>query len=432
VAVADEIPGSISVLVIGAGVHGLSTAWHLASAGERVLVVDKTGVAAGASGIACGVVRNNYFQPAMCELMAACVEVWESDPGTFAYHSDGYIALGPPAQEGDLTEVFERQQEIGYPSELHLGEEAVTAHMRALYPDWRAPGITVCLHEHAGGYAFNRESMFGLADKARAAGAEIATGVEVTGFEFDASGAVKTVETSAGTIEVEQVVVAVGPWIATLWEMLGLEDRIDVRQPDGSVIEDQPMWTYWYLQEGEVQVNPATFVTADGRGSGVIHLDSDQPLRDDDGRLITEKPWGIYFKPDRSSVQGGASPLRVGHTFTVDPYPTGTVEAGFPDMWSAALSHCLERFAGARQLYRQARSGGVGAFTVDNFPVFDYMRPNVFVAADSNHGYKMIAVGSEIARVLRGEHSTLLRPFAFERFSTGQLHPVSHSPYPWS
>jgi methylglutamate dehydrogenase subunit A len=430
--VADQLPDSVPVLVIGAGVHGLSTAWHLASGGERVLVVDKTGVAAGASGIACGVVRNNYFQPAMCELMAACVEVWESDPAMFAYHGDGYIALGPPAQEGDLTEVFERQQQIGYPSELHLGEEAVAAHMRALYPDWRAPGITVCLHERAGGYAFNQESMFGLADKARAAGAQIATGVEVTGFQFDASGAVRTVGTSAGPIEVDQVVVAVGPWIATLWEMLGLEDRIDVRQLDGSVLEDQPMWTYWYLQEGEVLVDPATFVTADGRGSGVIHLDSDQPLRDDDGRLITDRPWGIYFKPDRSSVQGGASPLRVGHTFTVDPYPTGTVEPGFPDMWSAALSHCLERFAGARKLYRQARSGGVGAFTVDNFPVFDYMRPNVFVAADSNHGYKMIAVGREIARVLRGEHSTLLRPFSFERFSTGQLHPVSHSPYPWS
>jgi hypothetical protein len=164
----------------------------------------------------------------------------------------------------------------------------------------------------------------------------------------------------------------------------------------------------------------------------VLHVDSDQPLRDDDGRLITDKPWGIYFKPDRSSVQGGAAPIRLGHTFDVDPYPTGTVDPGFPDMWSAALSHCLERFAGARKLYRQARSGGVGAFTVDNFPVFDYMRPNVFVAADSNHGYKMIAVGREIARVLAGEHSTLLRPFTFERFSTGELHPVSHSPYPWS
>ncbi len=109
---------SVKHLVIGAGVHGLSTAWHLADAGEEVLVVDKAGVAAGASGIACGVVRNNYFQPAMSELMAACVEIWESDPETFHYHGSGYIALGDGAQEGDLATVHERQQRIGYESEL--------------------------------------------------------------------------------------------------------------------------------------------------------------------------------------------------------------------------------------------------------------------------------------------------------------------------
>jgi hypothetical protein len=181
-----------------------------------------------------------------------------------------------------------------------------------------------------------------------------------------------------------------------------------------------------------VVVDPATFVTADGRPSGVIHLDSDQPLRDDAGRLITDEPWGIYFKPDRASVQGGAAPLTVGPQFEVDPYPTGSVDPGFPDMWSAGLSHCLERFRGSRQRYRQVRSGGVGAFTADNFPIFDHMRPNVYVAADSNHGYKMVAVGREIARVLGGEHSSLLHPFRYERFNTGDLHPVSHSPYPWS
>jgi hypothetical protein len=60
------------------------------------------------------------------------------------------------------------------------------------------------------------------------------------------------------------------------------------------------------------------------------------------------------------------------------------------------------------------------------------MAPNVFVAADSNHGYKMLAVGREIASTLVGEHSTLLAPFSYERFSTGELHPVSNSPYPWS
>jgi glycine/D-amino acid oxidase-like deaminating enzyme len=429
---ADRVPDSVPVLVIGAGVHGLSTAWHLGRRGERVLVIDKSGVAAGASGIACGVVRNNYFQPAMSDLMAACVEVWESDAQAFHYHGDGYFALGPPAQESDLAEVYERQQSIGYPSELRVGEEEVTAYMRALYPDWRAPGITVCLHEHVGGYAFNRESMFALADKARAAGAEIVTGVAATGFEFDGSGAVTAVRTSAGEIEVEQVVVAVGPWVATLWELLGLPGRLDVRQPDGTVVPDKPMWTYWYLQEGEVFVDPATFVTSGGRPSGVIHVDSDQVLRDDDGAIITDEPWGIYFKPDRSSIQGGAAPIRLGHTFEVDPYPTGTVDPGFPDMWCAALSHCLERFDGARSLYRQVRSGGVGAFTVDSFPVFDRMLPNVYVAADSNHGYKMIAVGREIARELGGEHSSLLHPFRYERFQTGELHPVSHSPYPWS
>jgi len=428
----DPVPSSTSVLVIGAGVHGLSTAWHLAQRGEQVLVLDKTAVAAGASGIACGVIRNNYFQPAMSELMAACVEVWESDPEALHYHGTGYIALGPPAQEGDLAEVFERQQRIGYPSELHLGDERVASHMRSLYPDWRAPGLTVCLHEHVGGYAFNRESMLGLASKARSAGATIAEGVEVTGFELDGSGAVARVLTSAGAIAVDQVVVAVGPWIGTVWDLLGLPARLDVRQPDGRVAADQPMWTYWYLQEGEVAVDPAKFVTADGSLSPVLHVDSDQPLRDDAGRTITSEPWGVYFKPDRASVQGGAQPLRLGHSFEVDPYPTGTVEEGFPDMWCAALSHCLERFEGSRDLYHQTRSGGAGAFTADNFPVFDYMRPNVYVIADSNHGYKMIAVGREVARVLSGEHSTLLSPFRYGRFASGDLHPVSHSPYPWS
>jgi glycine/D-amino acid oxidase-like deaminating enzyme len=413
-------------------VHGLSTAWHLAREGEEVLVVDKTGVAAGASGIACGVIRNNYFQPAMSELMAACVEIWESDPEALHYHGSGYIALGPPSQEPDLVEVYERQQRLGYPSELIVGEEAVSEHMSGLFDDWRAPGLTVCLHEHAGGYAFNRESMLGLADKARAAGASIVEGVEVSSFEFRDDGSVRRVLTSAGPIDVEQVVIAVGPWIAGLWRELGLADKIDVRQPDGEVARDVPMWTYWYLQEGEVDVDPATFVTNDGAASPVLHVDSTMPLSTDEGRLVTDSPWGIYFKPDRKSVQGGAAPIQLGHSFDVDPYPTGTVAPDFPDMWCAALSHCLGRFEGSRDKYMQVRSGGVGAFTADNFPVFDYMAPNVYVAADSNHGYKMIAVGREIARVLRGEHSTLLHPFRFERFASGDLHPVSHSPYPWS
>ncbi len=433
-----DLPDRVKYLVIGAGVHGLSTAWHLAkeqrSRGEEpdVLIVDKTGIGAGASGIACGVVRNNYFQPAMSELMAANVEVWEQDPPGFSYHPVGYVALGCGVQVDDLTAVYERQQRIGYPSELIVGADAVRGHMKEMFPDWRAQGVEVCLHEEKGGYANNMASMQGLAKKAQEAGARLVTGVKVTGFDMDDSGAVQTVHTDQGDVAVEQVVVGVGPWVATLWDMLGLSDRIDVRTPEGDVHKDQEMWTYWYLQEGEISVDPKLLSLPDGSMPPVLHVDSDAPLYDDDGKLITDELWGNYFKQDLHGVQGGAAPIIVGHEFEVDPYPTASVESSFADMWCASLSHCMERFEGKRGTYANVRSGGVGCFTADSFPIFDYMRPNVYVIADSNHGYKMIGVGREVAQVMTGGHSSVLYPFRFERFATGDLHPVSNSPYPWS
>ena len=429
-------------VVIGAGMHGLSTAYHLALELERrglgtggdVVVVDKATPGAGATGIACGVVRNNYFQPAMSELMQACVEVWESDPDAYHYNGVGYIALGPPVQEPDLVAVFERQERIGYRSELIVGEAEVDAHMKGLFPDWRARGVTVCLHEHQGGFAFNLESVAGLRDKCLAEGVRILEHTEVTGFELGSDDAVVAVETSGGPIAVgEQVVVAPGPWAPKLWSMLGLPDRIDVHTPSGDVARDQPMWTYWNLQEGEIRVDPLSFATADGGAPPVIHLDTDAPLHTDDGRLVTDELWGIYYKRDRHGVQGGASPLTVDGDIELDPYPSTTdVDPDFPDMWCAALSHAMARFEGCRAHYKMARSGGVGAFTADNFPVFDWVKPNVYAVLDSNHGYKMIGVGREVAKVLMGEHAPLLHPFRFERFATGDLHPVSNSPYPWS
>ena len=317
---------------------------HLAEQGEDVLVVDKTDIAAGASGIACGVVRNNYFQPAMQDLMAACVEIWESDPETFAYHGSGYIALGDREQEGDLTAVYERQQRIGYDSSLIQGEAEVAAHMRELFSDWRAPGLSVCLHERQGGFAFNKDSMHGLAAKARAAGAAIETGVEVTGFTFDGSDAVTQVETSAGPIAVEHVVVAVGPWVADLWEMLGLPRRLEVAG------EEREMWTYWYLQEGEIDVDPSMFVTADGSLPPVLHVDSHAPLHADSGELITDEQWGVYFKQDKHGVQGGAMPFKVKtapEQVKIDPYGPESPDFIVGDDWRIAAGVLLVLGAGA-------------------------------------------------------------------------------------
>jgi glycine/D-amino acid oxidase-like deaminating enzyme len=278
------------------------------------------------------------------------------------------------------------------------------------------------------------DSVLGLVAKCESEGVTIVSGVEVTGFEQAQDDSVTAVETDQGRVEIgEQLVLAPGPWAKTFWKLLGMPDRIDVRQPDGVVAKNQPMWTYWNLQEGEITVDPLSFATADGGPPPVIHLDTDAPLTTDDGRLVTDELWGIYFKRDRHGVQGGASPLVVDENMELDPYPATTdVDPEFPDMWCAALSHSMSRFEGCRSQYKHARSGGVGSFTVDNFPVFDHIKPNVYCVFDSNHGYKMIGVGREVAKVLVGEHASLLYPFRFERFATGDLHPVSHSPYPWS
>jgi glycine/D-amino acid oxidase-like deaminating enzyme len=437
-----NLPARSPYVVVGAGIHGLSTAYHLAKelrtrklgSGADLLVLDKHSPGSGASGIACGVVRNNYFQPAMSELMQACVEVWESDPAAYHYNPVGYVALGASVQESDLVAVAERHERIGYRSELILGGRAVDEHMKALFPDWRARGVTVCLHEKQGGFAFNMASVIGLVEKCESEGVTIRSEVEVLELEPGADTGVAAVITSRGRIEVgEQVVLAPGPWAKQFWAMLGMPMRIDIRTPSGDVVKDRPMWTYWNLQEGEIRVEPTMFATSSGDAPPVIHLDSDAPLYTDDGDLVTDELWGVYFKRDREGVQGGASPLTVGEEVELDPYPQTTdVDPGFADMWCAALSHALSRFEGCRAVYKNARSGGVGAFTADNFPVFDYVKPNVYAILDSNHGYKMIGVGREVAKVIVGEHSSLLYPFRYERFESGDLHPVSNSPYPWS
>jgi methylglutamate dehydrogenase subunit A len=429
--------------------HGLSTAWHLArelrargiGSGRDVLVLDKSGVGAGASGIACGTIRNNYFQPAMRELMAHNVSVWESDPDAFAYHSVGFLQAAPAAMHADVVQIYQEQKAIGYESVLVEGEEDCRAYLLGMFPDWQATGATTVLHEKQGGYANNRRSVEGLAAKAAAADVRIEAGTRVTGLRLS-GGAVTAVETDRGPIACDSLVIAAGPWVRDFWAMLGLPDCVDVTDASGAVHPGRPMWTYWALQEGTLGVDPGAFRTSTGAFPPVVHVDSQVPLYDDiDGSLITDAMWGIYFKPDFSfgGVQGGSAPYivdRPAGQVAVDPYgpasPEFVVGEDFVRMWTSGLAHCLKRFEKQRHLYSKAPSGGIGAFTPDSFPVFDTFCQNAYVIADSNHGFKMIGVGALVARELLGDRQALLEPFRFSRYRAGQLHPVSNSPFPWS
>jgi glycine/D-amino acid oxidase-like deaminating enzyme len=446
------IPDSSRYVVIGAGIHGLSTALHLAQAleargqggGKDVLVLDKGGIAAGASGIACGVVRNNYFQPAMRELMAHSVAVWESDPKAFSYHPVGYMQISPEVMREDVASIYRQQQAIGYDSTFIEGAKESALYMKGLYDDWQAKGITSVLHEKKGGYANNTASIYGLAGKAEAEGVRTLTGAEVKGFEFGSnSQAVTALLTDRGRIGCDYVVVGAGPWINRIWNMLDLPRTVSIKAADGTMHQGVRMWKYWCLEEGTLGIDPDLHKTNDGRMPPVLHVDTDAPLYSDvDGSLITDKLWGLYYKPDFNfgGIQGGASPYSVDtdpDNVAVDPYgpdsPDFIVGDEFIHTWCSMLAHCQKRFEGKIGLYKHDEpSGGLGCFTPDNFPVFDVFRENVYVIADSNHGYKMIGVGKLVAQEIMGEASRLLEPFRFSRYAEGKLHPVSHSPFPWS
>lgn len=444
-------PSQTDYVIIGAGIHGLSSAYHLAlelkrhgrGSGKDIIVIDKGSIGAGASGIACGVVRNNYFQPAMRELMAQCVDVWESDPKAYSYHPVGYMQISPESMRADVASIAEQQEQIGYESVFIEGEKQSADYMKAMFHDWQAQGITSVLHEKRGGYANNLKSLYGLASKAEAQGVRILTGASVTGFESaNGTTAVTAVETDRGRIECEYVVVAAGPWVKSIWEMLELPKAIDVKGSDGTVHRDIPMWVFWSLQEGTLGVEPTLQKTNNGGFPPVVHVDSDVPLHSDvDGSLITDQMWGIYYKPDFNfgGIQGGATPFRVKTNpdeVAVDPYgpasPDFVVGDDFAHMWCSALAHCQKRFQNQIPKYKNEPSGGIGAFTPDSFPVFDVFRENCYMIADSNHGYKMIGVGKLVAGEICDTPSTLLEPFRFSRYAEGRLHPVSNSPFPWS
>ena len=446
----DTLPKSIRYCIIGAGIHGLSTAWHLARElkargtgdGSDIVVIEKSEAGAGPSGIACGVVRNNYFQPAMRELMAHSVEVWEANAEAFEYHPVGYLQISYDEMRDDVVTIHEQQQAIGYESVFIDGEAETHAYMKGIFDDWRATGVTSVLHEKKGGYAHNMATVNGLLAKVEAEGVSVVAGTLVTELVVD-GGAVTHVVTRQGTesatIAVDHVVAAAGPWVPKLWEMLDLPDTTDIVVGDRTFTE--PTWKFWALQEGTLGVDPGYLMNNDGDMPPVVHVDADATLCDEDGNVLVEGKWGIYYKPDFNfgGVQGGYMPYRVEKPWrevAIDPYgpasPDFIVGSDFRAVWAAALSHCQERFEGKASLMSHAPSGGIGAFTPDSFPVFDTFCDNVYVIADSNHGFKMVGVGALVARELCGDTQGLLEPFRYSRYALGKLHPESNSPYPWS
>ena len=165
--------------------------------------------------------------------------------------------------------------------------------------------------------------------------------------------------------------------------MLDLPKAISIKGRDGKMHDDVPMWTYLVPAGGHARRRSRSCRrTNDGKMPPVIHVDTDAPLYSDvDGSLITDKLWGIYYKPDFhfGGVQGGAMPYKVetragrGGGRSLRPGEPGLHRRRrFRPYVVLGAGLLPEALRGHRcRKYKKEPSGGIGCFTPDSFPVFD-------------------------------------------------------------
>ena len=443
-----DIPSSAGYVVVGAGVHGLSTAWHLAmelerrgtGGGKDIVVLDKTAPGAGATGIACGCIRGFYMTEPLHAIMRHSVDVWNYDPVLFGFQQVGYVSCGESNQIADYVRMHESQQSVGYTSDLYTGGEA-RAYLSKLWPDFKHHTIDVVIHEKLSGYAGTAQAVRGLVEMCQRHGVTICSGVEVRGYDI-AAGQVSAVRTNGGDVRSDTVVLCLGAWMPEHWSMLQKPSKLDVGYRDGSSVRDKDMWTYWRLEEGEVY-HDGPYYTGDGRNPPVLHIElMNTPVIDPaSGRELEDNVY-VYWKNgtermERPGIQGGAMPVMIGPDAATEPYGHANDDyqaddPGFADYFAACMGMFMTRFEGIRPHFNERRNGGIGAFTPDNVPILDWIMPNVYMIADSNHGFKMMGLGKLVARHLaRGEAVAELEPFAFDRFENGAAYGSGTTHCPW-
>jgi glycine/D-amino acid oxidase-like deaminating enzyme len=211
------------VVIVGAGIIGLFTAWHLARAGvSDILVVERGFLSSGASGRNGGGVRQQWDTRATVRLARESVHAFRSFGKEFGYNiwfrQGGYLFLAENEEELERLRAVQRVvASEGLPARI-LDPGQIARHAPALSLEHVVGGTYLA----SDGTVYPFPAVWGLYDAVRARGVEVALGVEV-GKVLSENGKVVGVETSAGRVASDTVVNAAGGWSKEVSGRAGLE-----------------------------------------------------------------------------------------------------------------------------------------------------------------------------------------------------------------
>lgn len=229
------------VVIIGGGISGVAAAYELARNGVAVTLLEREELASMASGWTLAGVRQSGRHPAELPLAAAAVARWsnldrELEADT-EYRQNGNLRLALSEDAvPTIREVVETSRAAGIPIEYLDTVSEIRAIAPALTEELY--GASYCPSD---GHANPAKTVHAFAAAAIRHGADIRTGVEVSRI-VTAGGKVVGVETSAGPIPADRLIVAAGIYTPRLLQPLGLDLPLELRQvPAVQTVPVEPM-----------------------------------------------------------------------------------------------------------------------------------------------------------------------------------------------
>jgi len=372
--------------VIGAGVHGSSVAFHLASAGVKVAVIERGAVASGPTGRSSAICRAYYTNHYLARVAKASLDMFRSYNELTGgrgcdFHAAGALYLHPVSDAQGLEEAAHYMNSIGTRVRV-----LTPAMLQDDFPLIDADGVGIAGWEEEAGYADPAATTVGLLGRAVELGATAKLHTRVLGLRARAGSGAHVSLAGDDELECERLLIAAGPWTKEL--------ALQLAEPLPLSVERH------YV---------ATIRWPDAREMPFVHADIAS---------------GYYCKPEG-----------------VDMYCLGplTAEAETdPDQEVAGLdpeeSHRMAALATRRvpRLKDAVSTGGWASLydvSPDWMPVIGEIAPGVFVdAGTSGHGFKLApALGADVAALVTGVGvDDGIRQFSPARFASGGSLPAGY------